>query len=169
MERIMIIGCGGAGKSTLARQLGEKTGLPVVHLDQIFWSPGNWQHLSGEEFDALLTAETEKARWIIDGNYNRTLELRLAKADTVVYLDFGRWSCIRGWLKRVITNWGKARADMAPGCNEWFDPEFVQWIWKYNRENRQRNYDLIAQHPQARAIILKNRREAKRFLEQVKQ
>lgn len=165
MQRVMIIGCGGAGKSTLARQLGEKTGLPVVHLDQIFWSPGNWKHLSREEFDPLLMAEVEKEKWIIDGNYDRTLELRLAKADTVIYLDFSRWLCLTGWLKRVITNWGKTRPDMAPGCNEWFDPAFVQWLWKYNRENRQRNYDLIAKYPSARPVILKNRRQVRKFLE----
>ena len=164
MERIMIIGCGGAGKSTLARQLGEKTGLPVVHLDRIFWSPGNWQHLDRAEFDALLTAEAEKDRWIIDGNYDRTLELRLAKADTVIYLDFPRWLCLAGWFKRVITHWGKARPDMAPGCKEWFDPEFVKWLWKYNKENRQRNYELIKKYPNAKPIILKNRRQVRAFL-----
>ena len=86
MERIMIIGCGGAGKSTLARKLGKKTGLPVIHLDQIYWSPGNWQHLEKEEFDTLLIKELEKQRWILDGNFNRTMELRLEKCDTVLIL-----------------------------------------------------------------------------------
>ena len=167
MERIMIIGCGGAGKSTLARRLGEKTGLPVVHLDQIFWSPGDWKHLDKAEFDALLTAEAEKEKWIIDGNYNRTLELRMAKADTIIYLDFSRWQCMMGWLKRVITNWGKARPDMAPGCNERFDPEFVRWVWNYNRDNRQYNYELMAKYPDVRVVILKNRRDVNRFLKQV--
>lgn len=167
MERIMIIGCGGAGKSTLARLLREKTGLPVIHLDQIFWSPGNWQHLGKTEFDALLTAQAQKEKWIIDGNYNRTLELRLQKADTVIYLDYSRWQCLRGWLKRVITYWGTARPDMAPGCKEWFDPEFVKWLWRYNRDSRQRNYELIAKYPNAKPIILKNRRQVRKFLDQI--
>lgn len=167
MERIMIIGCGGAGKSTLARALGVKTGLPVVHLDQIFWSPGNWQHLQREEFDALLMAEAEKEKWIIDGNYNRTLALRMDKADTIIYLDFSRWQCLAGWIKRVVTHWGKARPDMAPGCNEWFDPEFVKWLWNYNRDNRQRNYELIAKYPHIQPIILKNRRQVRRFLDSI--
>ena len=164
MERVLIVGCGGAGKSTLARQLGEKTGLPVVHLDQIFWSPGNWIHLEKAEFDTLLKAELEKDQWIIDGNYNRTLELRMEKADTILYLDFNRWRCLAGWFKRVVTNWGTARPDMAPGCKEWFDPEFVRWIWRYNRDNRSRNYELIRKHPDVTAIILKNRGQVKRFL-----
>ena len=112
MQRIMIIGSGGSGKTTLARQLGEKTGLPVVHLDQIWWSPGNWKHLEREEFDALLQKELEKPRWILDGNYNRTMEPRLERCDTVIYLDFPRLVSFTGWLRRVIKNRGRARPDM---------------------------------------------------------
>jgi len=118
MERVMIIGCGGAGKSTLARRLGEKTGLPVVHLDQIWWAPGNWQHTSREEFDAQLMREMDRPRWILDGNYNRTMELRLNHCDTVIYLDMPRMVCLKNWIGRVIKNWGHARADMAQGCSE---------------------------------------------------
>ena len=167
MKRVMIIGCGGAGKSTLARQLGEKTGLPVVHLDQIWWAPGNWKHLERAEFDALLMAEIEKECWILDGNYNRTLDLRLEKADTVIYLDFNRVQCLLGWMKRVITNWGHARADMAEGCKEWFDPEFVKWIWNFNRKNRTNYYKMLHDAENAECYILKNRREVRRFLEQL--
>ena len=79
MQRVIIIGCGGSGKSTLARVLGEKTGLPVVHLDQIFWSPGNWQHLEKEVFDRRLMEELDRPQWILDGNFNRTIPLRLEK------------------------------------------------------------------------------------------
>ena len=165
MERILIIGCGGAGKSTLARKLGEKLGLPVVHLDQIFWSPGNWVHLPRTEFDARLTVELEKPRWIMDGNYDRTLSLRIVRCDTVIYLDFNRFTCIRGWVKRVITNWGRHRADMAPGCNEWFDPEFLKWLWNYNRDNRENNYRLLNEAEGVETIVLKNRRMVKRFLQ----
>ena len=167
MERIIIIGCGGAGKSTLARQLGEKTGLPVVHLDQIFWSPGNWQHLDKETFDALLMAEMEKPQWILDGNYNRTMERRLEKCDTVIYLDFNRFICLAGWMKRVITNWGKARADMAPGCNEWFDPEFAKWIWNFNNQKRAIYLNMLSHLQDKKVYILKNRREVRRFLSQI--
>ena len=164
MERIMIIGCGGAGKSTLARKLGEKTGLPVVHLDQIWWAPGNWQHLSREEFDVLLMREMEKDRWILDGNYNRTLDLRLERADTVIYLDFTRWQCLRGWIGRVIKNWGHAREDMAPGCSEWFDPEMAGWIWNFNKQNRKTYLEKLSSW-QGDVHIFRNRREVKRFLD----
>ena len=167
MERIMIIGCGGAGKSTLARKLGEKTGLPVVHLDQIYWSPGNWEHLEKTEFDHLLMLELEKPRWILDGNFNRTMELRLEKCDTVIYLDFNRIQCILGWLKRVITNCGTARPDMAPGCNEWFDPEFAKWLWNFNKQNRARYLEILDNQKNKDVYILRNRRQVKRFLDKV--
>ena len=164
MERIMIIGCGGSGKSTLARQLGEKLNLPVVHLDQIWWAPGNWQHLKQEEFDKLLKAEVEKPQWILDGNFNRTIEVRLEECDTVIYLDFSRFVCLTSWLKRVITNWGKARADMTEGCVEWFDPEMAKWIWEFNGKNRKRYYALLAQAGDKNVYVLKNRSAVKKFL-----
>lgn len=164
----MIIGCGGAGKSTLARQLGEITGLPVVHLDQIWWAPGNWQHISREEFDRQLAAEVEKDAWILDGNFNRTIELRLDRCDTVIYLDYPRLVCMKNWLLRVIRNRGKAREDMAPGCVEWFDPEMAGWIWKFNKQNRKRYYALLSQQQNKTVIILKSRRQARRFLEQLR-
>lgn len=168
MKKVTIIGCGGAGKSTLARQLGEITGLPVVHLDQIWWSPGNWQHISREEFDRQLEAEVEKDTWILDGNFNRTIELRLDRCDTVIYLDYPRLVCLKNWLLRVIRNRGEAREDMAPGCVEWFDPEMAGWIWKFNRQNRKRYYALLSQQKDKTVIILKSRRQARRFLEQLR-
>lgn len=167
MERIMIIGCGGSGKSTLARELGEKTGLPVVHLDQIWWAPGNWEHLEREDFDRRLLEEMDKPRWILDGNFNRTMELRLEKCDTVIYLDYSRWVCLFSWIKRVVTNWGKARADMAPGCAEWFDPEMAGWIWNFNKKNRKRYHDLLAQQKGKTIRIFKNRRQLKAFLNSI--
>ena len=167
MERVLIIGCGGAGKSTLARQLGEKTGLPVVHLDQIWWSPGNWKHLERDEFDVLLKAELDNPRWILDGNFNRTLELRLERCDTVIFLDFNRFTCLFGWLKRVITNWGVARADMAPGCTEWFDLEFAKWIWNFNKQNRNRYIKLLNESDGKSVYILRNRRQVRKFLTQI--
>ena len=160
MKRIMVIGCGGAGKSTLSRKLGKITGLPVVHLDQIWWSPGNWQHITREEFDLRLEAEVEKDTWILDGNFNRTLETRLERCDTVVYLDYPRLVCLKNWLSRVIRNWGTAREDMAPGCAEWFDPEMAQWIWNFNKNNRNRYYDLLSRCENVKVIILRSRKEA---------
>ena len=167
MKRVMIIGCGGAGKSTLARKLGEKTGLSVVHLDQIWWEPGNWQHIEKSEFDERLAEELRKPRWILDGNFNRTIEARLAVCDTVIYLDYPRIVCLKNWLGRVIQNWGHARADMAEGCAEWFDPEMAKWIWKFNKQNRSRYYALLEKTENKNIVILKSRRQAEKFLESI--
>ena len=165
MERIIIIGCGGSGKSTLARKMGEKTGLPVVYLDQIWWSPGNWQHLEREEFDKLLQVELEKEKWIMDGNFDRTVEMRLPRADVVIYLDFPFAVCFFGWLKRVIRNWGRTREDMGPGCAEHFDPEFVKWLWEFNRTKRAKYYSLLGEQKDKTVHIFKNRSQVRKFLQ----
>jgi len=164
MNRIMIIGCGGAGKSTLARKLGEKTGLPVVHLDQIWWAPGNWQHIEKPEFDEKLAQELQKPRWILDGNFNRTIEARLAVCDTVIYLDYPRLICLKNWLGRVIKNWGRTRPDMGEGCSEWFDPDMLKWIWNFNKKNRARYYELLKGAQGKNIVILKSRRQAENYL-----
>lgn len=164
MERILIIGCSGSGKSTLARAMGEKRHLPVIHLDQLWWKPG-WENYTREEFDEKLDAVLTESRWIMDGNFRRTLPKRLEKCDTVIYLDFSRWACLRGVLHRVMTGYGKVRPDMGQGRPERFDWEFMKWIWNFNRENRKQNYDMLARTRHAETIVLKNRTEVKRFLE----
>jgi len=163
MDKILIIGCGGAGKSTLARQLGEKTGIPVVHLDKLYWHPG-WVESSKEEIDAKIMAEMEKPRWIMDGNYNRTIPMRLQYCDTVIYLDYSRLTCLFGVVKRVIGSYGKVRPDMGEGCPERFDWSFIQWIWGFNQKNREKYYRLLKEAEGVKAVILRNRREAKNFL-----
>ena len=166
MERIMIIGCGGAGKSTLARQLGEITGLPVVHLDKLFWKPG-WVESAKEEIDAKIMEELCKPRWIMDGNYNRTLPRRLGYCDTVIYLDFSRFACLLGVAKRIITTYGKVRPDMGEGCPERFDPDFLKWIWNFNKTHRERYYRLLNETDGIEKIVLKNRRQVRAFLGEI--
>ena len=164
MERILIIGCPGAGKTTLALALGKKLHLPVVHLDQLWWK-GNWETVTREEFDSRLAMALNGEKWIVDGNYSRTIEMRLAKCDTIIYLDFDRWTCLWGMFSRVVRNYGKTRPDMGGNCKERFDPEFIRWIWNFNKQNRVRNYTWISQAKHAKAIVLKNRKEVKEFLQ----
>ena len=164
MEKVLIIGSCGAGKTTFAKALAKKTGLPLVHLDKLHWY-GNWQALSREEFDARLEEVLEGEKWIIDGNFSRTMPLRLQHCDTIIYLDYNRFQCLGGMFQRVIANYGKTRPDMGGNCPERFDPEFIKFIWTFNRNNRKLNYTWIAQAKHAKAIILKNRKEAKAFLE----
>lgn len=164
MERIVIIGCGGAGKSTLARQLSEKLNLPVVHLDKLWWKPG-WVESTPEEFDGKLAVELEKPQWIMDGNFDRTIPARIAKCDTIIYLDFSRFACLLGVLKRVMTTHGKVRPDMGEGCPERFDLDFLKWVWDFNKNKREKNYRLLNEAEGKQTIVLKNRRMVKRFLQ----
>ncbi|MBP3684316.1 MAG: AAA family ATPase [Oscillospiraceae bacterium] len=166
MKRIVIIGCPGSGKSTLARALGEKLDLTVVHLDRLWWTKG-WENVSMEEFDSRLENALKLDSWIIDGNYSRTMDARMEKCDTIIYLDYSRWTCLWGMCQRVLGNYGKNRTDMPDGCPERFDWEFIKYIWSFNKNNRVLNYTRIAKYKHAKAIVLKNRKEKEAFLESV--
>lgn len=164
MERILIIGCSGAGKTTLALQLSEKLGLPLVHLDALYWRD-NWQGISNEEFDRLLTEELRKQKWIIDGNYGRTLPLRLQHCDTVIYLDYSRLTCIFGIFKRVVRWYGKTRPDMGANCPEHVDFEFFKFVWTFNKKYRERYHKMLKESDNKKVIILKNRKQAEKFIQ----
>ena len=166
MKKVIIIGCPGAGKSTLAMEMGKKTGLPVVHLDSLFWLPG-WAQRPREEFDLLLQESLQKDAWIIDGNYGRTIPLRLATCDTVVYLDFPTIVCILGVIRRVITNYGKTRVDMGEDCPERFDWEFMKFVWNFNRRERKKLHRALNENPTKEINILRTRRQVRRFLENI--
>lgn len=162
MKRVLIIGGNGSGKSTFAKALAEKTALPCVHLDKILWC-GNWEYLSHEEFDILLEAELEKDCWIIDGNYERTLEKRLQYCDTVFYFDFSTVSCLFGVTQRIIKNYGRTREDMGGNCPEKFDFDFYKAVLRFNKRNRPKTKALLEKY-KPNVIIFKNRKEAKRYL-----
>ncbi len=163
MKRIIIIGCSGSGKSTLARRLAARLSLPLVHLDKLYWRK-NWQPVAEEEFDALLQAELEKPEWIMDGNFSRTLPLRLARCDTAICLDYPRRLCLFRVFRRVLTHCGRTRPDMGEDCPERFDLEFLKYIWNYNGKNRRRNEILLGSAGDVKVFLLHSPREAKRFL-----
>ena len=99
-NRIMIVGCPGSGKSSLARDLHEKTGLPLIHLDNIWWKPDR-THITREEFDSRLQTILQEKQWIIDGDYSRTYEPRFSACDTVIFLDFSEEACMDGIRERI--------------------------------------------------------------------
>ena len=137
MERVIVIGCPGAGKSTLARALRQATDLPLFYLDQIWHRPDK-STLSEEKFDAALANILKQPRWIIDGNYLRTMEMRLERCDTVFLLDYPLELCLEGAAARI----GTAREDM-PWIETEFDPEFRQWIEDFPKIQLPRVYELL--------------------------
>lgn len=166
MERIIVIGCPGSGKTTLSKQLTNKLGLPLIHLDVLHWRDG-WQTIPKDEFDRLLIDELVKPNWIIDGNYNRTIPLRLQYCDTVIWLDYPRITCMLGVLKRYFQSRGKSRPDMGGNCPERLDFEFLKFVWRFNKTHRQRYKEMLDNANEVKLIILRNRKETKRFLEDV--
>ena len=166
MERIIIIGCPGSGKTTLALELREKLGLPVIHLDQLWWKEG-WKAVTQAEFDSRLAMALNMDQWIIDGNYSRTMEVRLQKCDTIIYLDYSRWQCLLGVFRRILVSRGKVRPDMAKGCPERFDWEFIRYVWNFRKNNHVQTMTWIGKTKHAKAIVLKNRKQKQAFLEKL--
>ncbi len=163
MKRALVIGPSGAGKSTFARALRDKTGLPLYYLDML-WHLADRTTVSREEFDERLGAILEKPRWIIDGNYSRTLETRLSRADTVFFLDLPVEECLAG----VESRCGKAREDM-PWIEYEEDPEFTQWIRDFPKETTPRIYELLERYREGREIhVFHSRNEAWEWLGGVK-
>lgn len=134
-HRIAIIGPSGSGKSTLARQLGDKLALQVTHLDAHFWSAG-WIESDREQWRETVSALVERERWIIDGNYSSTMDIRLPRAETIIFLDLPRWLCLLRVLRRWLTYYGDTRPDLPPGCPEKVDLEFLRWVWDYPQRSR---------------------------------
>lgn len=164
MQRVLVIGPGGAGKSTFARRLGAATGLPVVHLDALYWRAG-WQSMPKDEWlrtvDALLAADA----WVMDGNYGGTMARRIAAADTVVFLDLPRAVCLWRAVGRRIRYHGRTRPDMADGCPERLEAEFLRWIWRYPRDKRPGVLRMLeAAAPTTRVVVLRTPRQVERFL-----
>lgn len=159
MKKVLVIGCPGSGKSTFARQLRDLTGLPLYYLDMI-WHKADKTNVSREEFDQKLGEILKKECWIIDGNYQRTLELRLKECDTVFLMDFPTEICLIGAESRI----GKKREDM-PWVESEFDEEFKQWIMDFSQDILPKTYELLEKYKdEKRIIIFKARCEIERFL-----
>jgi len=162
-NKILIIGPGGSGKSTLARQLGEKHDLPVIHLDKEFWNAG-WVQTPKEEWHDKQKMLLSGPCWIADGNFGGSLELRLERADTVIFLDFSRFASMRGVIKRRFSNIGKTRPCMADGCPEKLDFAFLKWLWQFPSKSRPQILEIISNCRDVDVIVLRNRKEVRRFL-----
>jgi adenylate kinase family enzyme len=152
MQRISIIGSGGAGKSTLAARLGKILHLPVIHLDRLHWRPG-WVKTPKDQWKLKMEELAAAERWIIDGNYGGTMEVRLAACDTVIYLDFPRAVCTWRVIKRRLMYRNGTRPDMGEGCPEKLDLEFVGWVWNFPSDTRPRMEERLSSLPADKRLI----------------
>lgn len=167
MRRVLVIGPGGAGKSTFARSLAERTGLPLIHLDTLYWRPG-WIATPNEQWDRVVDELLTREAWVMDGNYGRTLPARLAACDTVIFLDFPRSVCLWRVAKRWWRYRGRSRPDLAAGCPEQLTWEFVWWIWTYKTRRRPGVLRQLAALPDGTsAAVLRSGRDARRFLDEL--
>jgi adenylate kinase family enzyme len=157
MERILVIGSPGAGKSTLARRLAERLGLPLIHLDREYFGPG-WAVPSKAEWREKVAALAAQPEWVMDGNYSSTFDIRVPRATTIVWLDVPRWRCLLSALWRVAKNYGRTRPDLGPECIEKFDWPFIKWIWAYPEKMRAKTARMLKRlRPDQRAFVLRSR------------
>lgn len=169
MQRVMIIGGSGSGKSTVARKLGDVTGLPVIHIDKLFWQPG-WVERPKAERDRLIHDAIASEHWIIDGNYSSTFDQRAARADTIVFLDIATARRVARVVWRMAAHYGRSRPDITEGCPERLNADYldfvVNWVAGYHRRGaRAKALKLLEQsRRQSTVHHLKSPRDVDRFL-----
>ena len=159
MQRILVIGSPGAGKSTLASRIAGRLDLPLIHLDREYFGPG-WTTPTKPEWRERVAALAARPSWVMDGNYASTFDIRVPRATAIVWLDLPRWRCAAGVLWRVAENYGRVRPDLGPDCVERFDWSFMRWIWAYPRRMRPKTARLLERlRPDQRVYVLKSRSE----------
>lgn len=164
--KIAITGYSGSGKSTTAQKLGEKYNIPVLHLDMVQFAE-NWHERDKEESKRMVAQfMLDNGSWVIDGNYKDLLQAeRFDRADMIVFFSFNRFACFFRALGRYIKYKGRTRPDMAPGCNEKFDFEFMKWILLDGRTlQKKKAYRNMCKKHSNKVVILKNQKQLDSFL-----
>lgn len=165
MKKIIVIGCPGSGKSTFSKSLHKITGIPLFHLDMMFWNADKTT-VEKSVFLERLSEAIQGSEWIIDGNYGSTIELRLKECDTVIFLDYPLEVCIEGIKERR----GKERTDMPwVESEDEEDVEFIKFIKNFSSQNRPQIMELLDKYSYKKIIIFRNRDEADKFLKQMEQ
>ena len=162
MKKIIVIGCPGSGQTTFAEKLRDKSRLPLFYLDAIWHKPDR-THISREEFDQRIQEIFATDKWIIDGNYNRTVEMRLKECDTCMLFDLPTEVCIQGATERI----GKGRYDL-PWIEKELAPEFEGFIKEFSEKSLPKIYDLIEKYrAEKEVIIFKTRQETDEYLKRL--
>lgn len=161
-NRISIIGGSGSGKSTLSTILSKELGLPAVHLDAINFNP-NWKEIDKQERDKIISEKAKEDKWIIDGNYNKTLKERLERADLIIWLDYSTLKLLSGILKRYFHSKHSERPEI-PGCKERLDASFVKYVLTYNKKKRPVILDYLKDVPKEKVLIFKHQKDLNAWL-----
>jgi adenylate kinase family enzyme len=167
MRKVLIIGPGGAGKSTLAGELGRLLGIEVLHLDKFYWQP-DWIEPPKSEWLKTVEALLQRESWIMDGNYSGTLDIRIGMCDTVIFLDMTRGLCLWRILKRALMYRNQSRPDMAEGCPERLSLEFLIWVWNYPRRSKPKIVRLLESNPGKNIVWIRSQSEMTSFLAHVR-
>lgn len=165
-KRIMIIGGAGSGKSTLAKALGKISGLPVVHIDTLYWQP-NWVMRPRDEISRLTNVVADQDEWIFEGNHSETMAHRASRSDMLIFLDISTAQRLWRIIRRTLRHYGKSRPDMAEGCKERFDWKFLKFVSNYRKNGRIRALSFLKDAPShLQKHHLCNHTDVKRFLTQ---
>lgn len=160
MRRVAVLGCAGSGKTTLARALGERLAIPVIHVDSVYWRGSD--HRFGARWPTIHEELIAREAWVIDGMKPGVLAERLARADTAVFLDLPRRSCYRGLVERRLALRGRAHPEL--GAYDHVDRKLLRWIWRFPREVRPLVLELL-RRARCDVVVLSSRAEVRRFLD----
>lgn len=169
MKRVLVLGICGAGKSTLAKVLGHRLNLPVIHLDQHFWKPG-WVESNKDEWSQKVDQLIKAPTWIMEGHYSSSFDKRFPLADTIIILNYNRFLALYRVTKRILQNYKKTRDDMAKDCPERFDWEFYKYMWNFNSNQKSNTQKALATfaRPDVKVVWLKSPKQTKKFLRDLK-
>jgi adenylate kinase family enzyme len=155
-KRILVLGPCGSGKTCLTRELSNLLELPAVHLDARFWRPG-WISTPQQEWRRVVNSLIEQDRWIMDGTYESTLDLRIPAAEAIIMVDRPRWSCLWGVVRRSLGYRNKPRPDAPP--DQPVDLAYLRYIWRYPKRTDTLVRELIDRHGPRKPVIRLDRRE----------
>ena len=167
MKKILVLGCCGAGKSTFSKKLHSILKLPLIHLDSHYHKP-NWEEPEKGEWSKVLKKMLRRERFIMDGTYLESLDERIKTSDTIIYLDYSLIKCFFRVIKRVLIDFGKKRSDMASGCKEEFDLEFLWFVLTFNNNFRKGIIQKLNSVKNKKKVsIFKTDKHADKFLAQI--
>lgn len=163
-NRISIIGGSGSGKSTLCNILAKELNLPAIHLDAINFN-ADWIEIDKKERDKIILQKSKEEKWVIDGNYNKTLNERLQRADLIIWLDYSTIMQLKGVFKRYFTTRNKERAEI-PGCKERLNFKFINYVITYNKSKRPVIKDYLKDIPKEKILVFKKQKDLNKWLKE---